>query len=264
MTQIDYVLLDPTGNMTILVETPVPVASQAFCATQLMAAEPSAEQVGFLSPGKDGCDLSLRMAGGEFCGNATLSAAALHCAKQASEGPVLVSVSGAPAPVAVEITALAAEQYAGAVDMPRPLEILPVLLDFGGRQFRLPLVRFDGISHLICTEAMEREFAESAIRDWCRRLGADALGLMLLDEATLRLDPLVYVPAADTLYWESSCASGSAAAGAFLAEKAGKSITAAFTEPGGILAVSRVPGAELTLRGQVCIVHRNQLFIRLP
>ena len=262
--QIDYVLLDPTGNMTILVETPIPAASQAFCAAQLMAAEPSAEQLGFLSPGGDCCDISLRMAGGEFCGNATLSAAALYCARRGQDGQVQVRVSGAAAPVSVEITALAPELYAGAVDMPRPLETAPVFLEFRERSFRLPLVRFDGISHLICTEAMERDFAEAAIRDWCHRLGADALGLMLLDAASLRLDPLVYVPGADTLYWESSCASGSSAVGVFLAETAGKPISAAFTEPGGTLAVSAVPGAEITLRGQVRIVRRNRLVLRLP
>ena len=36
------------------------------------------EQVGFVSaPSDSGCDIDLQMAGGEFCGNATMSAAAL-------------------------------------------------------------------------------------------------------------------------------------------------------------------------------------------
>ena len=73
--EIDYAVMDPTGNITILVETPVPEASQPFAAARLMELEPAAEQVGFLSSGRDGAELSLRMAGGEFCGNASMSAA---------------------------------------------------------------------------------------------------------------------------------------------------------------------------------------------
>ncbi|MEE3458049.1 MAG: hypothetical protein VZQ82_08420, partial [Lachnospiraceae bacterium] len=60
---IDYTLLDPTGNTTILVTTPVPAADQPSAAAKLMEAEPAAEQVGFLSR-EEGFDTVLRMAGG--------------------------------------------------------------------------------------------------------------------------------------------------------------------------------------------------------
>ena len=69
--RLDYFLLDPTGNITILVTSPVPVEKQAFAAARLMAREQNAEQVGFLSNAPS-CDIALRMAGGEFCGNALL------------------------------------------------------------------------------------------------------------------------------------------------------------------------------------------------
>ena len=70
--RVEYYLLDPTGNKTILVDSPVSVSEQPGVASRLMEMEPETEQVGFLS--KDECfDLSLRMAGGEFCGNAAQS-----------------------------------------------------------------------------------------------------------------------------------------------------------------------------------------------
>ena len=254
--KIDYLLLDPTGNMTILVETPVPAASQPFCASALLAAEPTAEQVGFLSPGGEDCDVALRMAGGEFCGNAAMSAAALFCEMTGRTGTVRVRVSGAAAPVAVEIAPQPDGSWAGAAEMPRPAATETVTLTAEGRSFRLPLLRFDGISHLIVTEPVERDFAERAVKRWCAELGADGLGLMLLDEAAGTLTPLVYVPGGDTLYWESSCASGTAAVGAFLAEKAGAPVCAAFAEPGGRLAVSAEPGGALILQGRVKTVRR--------
>lgn len=258
---LDYVLLDPTGNMTILVETPVPAASQPFCASALLAAEPTAEQVGFLTPGGAEYDVALRMAGGEFCGNATMSAAALFCEKTGRTGKVCVRVSGAADPVAVEIAPLPDGGYAGAVEMPPAVSVETVSLCFGGRRFLLPLVRYDGICHLIVGSPMERDFAEAAVRHWCTELGADGLGLMLLDEAAETLTPLVYVPGGDTLYWEHSCASGTAASGVFLAKKAGRPVTAAFAEPGGSLGVSALTDGRTTLRGRVRISQRGSLAV---
>ena len=64
--ELDYVLMDPTGNLTALVTSPVPEARQSADALALMAAEPTAEQVGFLSPGGADADVALRMAGELF------------------------------------------------------------------------------------------------------------------------------------------------------------------------------------------------------
>ena len=62
MMNIRYALLDPTGNVTVLVQSPVPTADQPAAAARLMVLEPTAEQVGFLTT--DGDSLRLRMAGG--------------------------------------------------------------------------------------------------------------------------------------------------------------------------------------------------------
>ena len=257
--KLNYVLLDPTGNMTILVETPVPTASQPLSAAALLKAEPTAEQVGFLSPGDGACDLSLRMAGGEFCGNAAMSAAALFCEKSGRSGTVRVRISGAAAPVAVEVTSTETGVFLGAVEMPRPAAPETVMLVGNGQSFCLPLVRFDGISHLIVRQPLERAFAERVIRPWCAELGADCLGLMLLDEPAGTLTPLVYVPGVDSLYWERSCASGTAAVGAFLAAERGAPVALRLAEPGGILGVSAEPGAAPILRGSVRLRKRARL-----
>ena len=254
--ELKYYLLDPTQNMTVLVETPVPAVSQPFAASRLLQAEPSAEQVGFLSAGDAESDVALRMAGGEFCGNATMSAAALFCMKNGlTEASVRVRASGAEAPVAVEVRA-AGEGFSCTVDMPRPKRI--------AEAFGCPLVEFDGISHMIVTAPMERAAAEAAVKERCAALGAAGLGLMLLDEASETLTPLVNVTAPETLYWEHSCASGSAAVGAYLAAKRGGKIELSLREPGGILRVKAAPDGSVLLSGTVILRKTGILACEIP
>ena len=249
--KLKYYLFDPTKNMTILVETPVPAESQPFVASRLLQAEPTAEQVGFVSAGDGECDIALRMAGGEFCGNATMSTAALFCMKyNLKEASVRVRASGAAKPVAVEVRA-AGEGFTCTVDMPQPRRLT--------QGFGCPLAEFDGISHMIVTEPMERADAEAAAKERCAALGAAGLGLMLLDEASETLTPLVYVTAPETLYWEHSCASGSAAVGAYLAAKRGESVDLALREPGGTLRVKAAPGGAISLSGTVKLTKEDTL-----
>ena len=258
--ELSYVLLDPTGNRTVLVETPVEPDVQATYGAALLAAEPSAEQVGFLSPGHGDCRLALRMAGGEFCGNAAMSAAVLWCeGRGLSSARVSLRVSGAADPVPVEVSRLPDGDWQGTVTMPeaRPPETLR--LPLGDTALELPLVDMGGIRHLILTEPLDRADAEAAVRHWCALLDAPALGLMLLDEAAGTLRPLVYVPGGDSLYWERSCASGSAAVGVFLAAEAGEKITAALNEPGGVLEVSAAPDGAVSLTGAVKYVREGTI-----
>ncbi|MBQ0133577.1 MAG: hypothetical protein KBS46_00300 [Clostridiales bacterium] len=239
-------LYDPTGNMTVLVEGEVSAEERRTVADGLMARCPEAEQLGFLSGGREGCDIRLDMAGGEFCGNAAMCAAA-HFARTHGGGDrlVTVSVSGEEKPLQVRLEQRA-DGFAGRVHMPLPLSVEEVRLG----EHTLPLVRFAGISHLISDGILARQEAEENIRRWCAQLGADCLGVMLYDRLRGQLAPLVYVANIDTLFWENSCASGSAAVGVWLYAREGKSVSASFSEPGGVLA-AECDGENLILRGSV-------------
>ncbi len=227
---IKYILADPTGNMTVLVESAVAPQLRQAVAAAIMAAEPDAEQLGFICSPAKGADIGLYMAGGEFCGNACLSAAA-YCLRQRGEeeGKLLVDISGSDRPVSVEIRKEPDGSYSGAVDMPLPLEI--------SSADGFTLVKFPGISHLILSEKMSPAEAEEMIVPLCRRLGAEALGLMLFDPEACTLRPLVYVPGAASLFWERSCASGTAAVGAAMAAEHGRSISLSLGQPGGTLSI---------------------------
>lgn len=256
--RLEYIVADPTGNITALVLTEVPAQAQARAGAALMAREPRVEQVGFLTLAERGA--RLRMAGGEFCGNAALSAGAVFARERAlapgEELTLPVRVSGAAEAVTVRVSALEDGGFAGSAELPLPAAVglRPLRLD--GRELVLPCVEFPGITHVIAPGGMDRGEAERAARAWCAELGASALGLMLLDEQARRLRPLVYVPAGETLFWESSCASGTAAVGAWLAARDGGVCRLALDEPGGRLAVEAGAGA-LRLGGRVRLGERR-------
>ena len=256
---ITYTLLDPTGNTTLLAETPVPEASQPLIARRLMALEPKTEQVGFVTFADDG--IRLRMAGGEFCGNASMSAAALYADRKGTDSAdVTVCVSGTPNPVSVTVRKTG-DNWSGEVTMPRPISIKKERFPNGSWY---PVVRFPGIAHVILEKELETAEAEQLAPIWCRSLNAEGLGLMFLNREKGQLKPLVYVPEAETMFWESSCASGTTAAGAFLALESGREIRLQLAQPGGTLTISAEPAGRLLLGGTVGVIRRNTVDLAEP
>ncbi len=275
---LKYFIFDPTGNITALVETAVDVAMQPSVAARIMEREPDVEQVGFLTyDGKYGSGdgmvpISLRMAGGEFCGNAAMCAAALFAIRhELPDGTVPVKVSGTDETLQVNLERQADSSYSAAVSMPPAVaieELIPETaeaLAFG--RTALPIVIMDGISHIIVEPDSEymslkddSRLAESLLKQWCGELGAECLGMMFLGEGSgfRSLTPLVYVPGADTMFWENSCASGSAAAGMYLAAKVGSPVDVTFDEPAGRLRVESDPAAGTTvLHGSTKLVKHS-------
>ncbi len=298
LRETEYCIFDPTGNITALVESLVTVDAQPMVAAEIMAAEPAVEQVGFVTyadeavASGEGVPVSLRMAGGEFCGNATLCAAALYMLRKGLPGSaeVRVKVSGAKEPLLVSLEQTGEAAFTGAVNMPPAKAIEELKISNGTLSdesaLRLPVVRMGGIDHIIIEPDSgflglkdDKALAESLIRGWCAALGSDCLGMMFLgeisgafsdeDEAAGQetgavkdpalsrrtLTPLVYVPGADTMFWENSCASGSAAAGIYLAAQAGTAVDVTFDEPAGRLRVESDPLAKKTvLHGSAILI----------
>ena len=275
---MNYSIWDPTGNITALVETRVETARQPEAAASILQRHPEVEQVGFVrdsSPGQDmdvqtGCAAFLRMAGGEFCGNASMSTAAWYVMRRSARNKtesgtdrtcgstdetLFLKVSGAKQPVEVRLqrTPGSPDTFRGSILMPEVLSIGEESFAFGGETDRLPVVRMEGISHIIIGEdslfsglLKKPAAAGEAVKAWCRELRAEGLGLMFLAAGDLayRLTPLVYVPGSGTVFWEHSCASGTCAAGAYLAEKKGKAGRLRFEEPGGFLETETSAGSR--------------------
>ena len=261
---LHYCLFDPTGNITALVESSIDVPDQPAVAAGIMCRHPEVEQVGFLSLPAFPALPVLRMAGGEFCGNASMCAAALTALRRGMKpgtgSSLLLRVSGAQQPVAVCLQEEGEGCWAASVTMPPARSVEEQAFRFGDLQGTLPLVRMEGISHLLVEPdspfsplLADRAAAEQAVRRWCGELQTDGLGLMFLEGGgeERNMTPLVYVPGVGTTFWENSCASGSAAAGMYLAARHGVPAELTLHEPGGDLRVSSDPAnGEIRLRGE--------------
>ena len=192
---------NPAGNVTLLVESPVPSVDYFFVAHRLLRAVSGAEQVGFLTAPQAGGDVRLEMMGGEFCGNAARCAGLYRIRQDGLYGTALVEISGCR-----ELVPVTADETGVWADMPLPLSMERVTLD--GVVF--DAVRFEGIVHLVaeCRPA-DDVWVRGVLPSVAERFGLPAAGMMFLDGETLV--PAVYVRDTNSLFWENSCASGSAA-----------------------------------------------------
>ncbi|NCC16987.1 MAG: diaminopimelate epimerase [Clostridia bacterium] len=270
--EIDFIKASPTQNMTILVETQIPVENQLAVAQKLISYNSVyAEQAGFIQEPKDKrAAMGLRMMAGEFCGNATLSLAAWLMEQKklpiGQKETILLEISGAQRLVLCQIQR-EEQGYVGKVDMPLPISVDREEFQLGSETLVLPVVRFEGIAHIIVDRAQWGEEAkikaEQASFQWAEKM-PDAFGILLWDGNTERLEPLVCLKNT-SLIWERGCGSGTSAIGAFLAMQAGGNISLQCKQPGGTMGVqvSVKDGkiASLQIAGQVSIVAKGKAYI---
>lgn len=265
--KIEYVLMNPSDNYTILVLTETNVDDYEIIAKRLLACEPLAEQVGFLTFEKD-ADISIRMAGGEFCGNAAMSAAVYSCIKNKIENKnVTVNFYGIDSFLNVKVEKINSEDWEGTVEMPMLKEIKEVTFEDNEK---LPVVFLDSIAHVIIdksfndgfTNNFTKEMVEIKIKKWCKFLNVPALGIMDYNSEASELKPLVYVEEIDTLYWENSCASGTAAIAYYLDSKSDKPVKIKVKQAGGkYLEAFTSSDKKLYLKGEVQLIHIKKLMI---
>ena len=246
MRELELLRADPAGNVTLLVLTPVEAPIRSAAARALLR-RCGGEQAGFVAPPRLGGDCRLEMMGGEFCGNA------LRCLAHwwADSRP------GLPMPVAAEISGC---------DHPLPVWVaedgvrceLP-LPEYLSQWEDLPVAVFPGIVHALYRgEVPPRAEAGRITAGLCERFGAPAAGVLALSEDSRSMVPAVYVRGTDTLTFESSCASGSAAAAALLSREAPDGDWVyPLSQPGGVILASarREAGrlAALAISGKVAL-----------
>ncbi len=226
--KIDVVRADPAGNITALVLSGVSPERRAAVARTVLEKDPGCEQVGFIVPPAEGEDVHLLMMGGEFCGNALRSAGFWAAVSSGVTGRVEIKarISGYDAPLRVSVDAAAS---CASAEMPLPERMVKKADGYD--------VVFPGIVHRVCfsplsgVEAIRRELEELAAE-----YGAAASGIMALDRDALAMRPAVYVRDTDTVYFENSCASGSAAAAAAMSAGTGDGERSyALSQPGGVI-----------------------------
>jgi diaminopimelate epimerase len=241
----------------------------------------SAEQVGFIGPPSDTLRAvaSLRMMGGEFCGNAAMSLAAFLAWRDGApdgERRVPLEVSGADG-VTECLVRRDGEAFTGTVPMSPPEGIGRLSLSLAGQERDLVSVRLPGITHVIVPLELFRSASEArdaawlASLEWRHLIGGAAFGILLHgrehapEGAQDSITPLVHVKASDTTVWERGCGSGSAAVGAYLASLSGQSAVTRVSQPGGVITTeARCENGQVTgisITGNVRIVARGTAYV---
>ena len=199
-----------------------------------------AEQAGFLIRDEN----HFEMAGGEFCGNATRSAAVLLYLEGAEKANSF-TVSGFDGIVSASVKPLTNSTYFVEATFPgMRTDTREVTLDDGTPA---SIVDLGGIVHIV----VEGKFPSDPVEYGAQHrklvekfnLGdRDAVGVVWYERADdqVVMHPVVWVRAVDTFYYETSCGSGTIAVGRVtgspaIVQPTGKTISAEITEDKVIL-----------------------------
>ena len=257
--ELDFIKLSPLGNTTVFLRGEAAQEVRAALLAEAMDYDHlAAEQAGFLvAPHSEEALFRIEMSGGEFCGNATLSAAALAAAEGA-ESLFLVECSGAPEPLRAEAHPLGSGRWLTRAEMPPAHEVRRISLDglsFGSAAI---CVSFLGIAHLV-VEAADLSAADydELLARLMRETDADAYGVVPFERMGrehFRIRPYVAVPSAESRVFERACGSGSLALALALGDAA-EGTRIAVEQPGGTLFVET--GKRFFLEGEVLISCRG-------
>ncbi len=227
-----FVIIRPGGNDTCLYYGIVEDQKKRKRLNDLIiTAYPNVEQVGFIDINP--LNPTLMMAGGEFCGNATRSTAWL-------------ALGGEPGEISIQVSGVTNKLKAGVKKDGEAFSQMPIY----GNPERIKegpdgyIVEMEGITHFVTLAPNGlRSFSEDDIKKMGRlkmaEIGIDkspAAGVMyVLNNADpIEIVPIVYVPKADTLYYETACGSGTTAIGLLQAIRKGNSVNISIMQPSGM------------------------------
>ena len=248
--KLNFVKVNPVENMTIFVLDQFSRIEQAEIAKKLMDYNSIyGEQVGFIERSKKNDIVRLQMMGGEFCGNASRSLAALLVDRAYSqievedEGvyKVLLEASGMEDLIECRVRRTEVyNEYYSEIKMPKPLSIDEKNIYLGDSLIKSIKVEFEGIIHFIVDskEVEDKDKLYIEIKKYMDEGEYEAFGIMYYDYDENFLNPLVYVKPIDSLFWERSCASGTCALTAALTYLESKDSHLDIRQPGGVLTTS--------------------------
>lgn len=199
-----------------------------------------AEQAGFLVLDEN----HFEMAGGEFCGNATRSAAVL-LSEASGQKELSFTVSGFKGTVSASVEQRSDSTYFVRCVFPgMPTDVEEVTLE-GGQL--AAIVDLGGIVHVVIEGAFPSDVeaysaAHRAITEKFNLGDREAVGVIWFEknQDAVLMHPVVWVKAVDTFYYESSCGSGTIAVGRVtgvptIVQPTGMTISVEFTEDAVVL-----------------------------
>ena len=212
-TERDFVIMAAGGNGTAIRVIPDALSRQEYEAEgkRLQQYYASAEQSGFFVASKN----HFEMAGGEFCGNAT-RAAAIVAASFSKSASVNFTVSGYDGVVEAQVQRIKAKEYFVTCWFPK-MRSTNQLRETSDGIF-VWVVDLGGIVHALVSEPFHNDV------DWYRsrherirselHLGdREAVGVIWYRRINggVKINPVIWVKARDSLIYEEACGSGSIA-----------------------------------------------------
>ena len=248
--KIEYYIFNPCGNITALVTSSIEKRFYNKISTAIMKNDNSVEQVGFVDLKEK--TVKLNMSGDEFCGNAAMSAAVLSYITKGNKDKTEIEVDVLPMGEKVTVTVKKTDDGYSCIGLFKtPAICADYSFKAGNNEYSFPVVALNGIKHIVADTGLSEQAARSVIKPAAKKLNTPAAGIMIYNNNTGDLKPLVYVSAANTLFLENSCASGSCAVAAAKC-KIGNTIT--LKEPGGNL--------EVANKGKYITIGENIKFIK--
>lgn len=197
--RVQYKIYNPAGNITALViGDNYTLEERKLINDKIMKNDSRIEQVGFVSTNKK----KLTMAGGEFCGNATRSAILYYKMDENEK---------------IEINN---QLIKGGISSNN----VWCQLDINNYKFniideKIYKIELDGITIIVISEEVSKEYLKKDIKveaqkiiDKYRLINNEAVGVMFLEKIDeIKIYPVVWVKAVNTLFLENACGSGTIA-----------------------------------------------------
>lgn len=240
--KLDFVKASPSQNITVLITNYVAPALHAAIANTIMGYEYlNAEQVGFIvSPRRTDSVLRLEMSGGEFCGNAVLSAAAYCLYKGLSnEKSFLLESSGSETQLACEVNVKSPSFFEAKAEMPNPLSIKDMAVEADNHLISGSLVRLEGITHFLTDRWLCEEEFDFVLKKLMEKIDDKAIGIIPYKRVAgneYEIRPFVYVKETGSKFFERACGSGTLALGVHLSQD-NQEHKFIVHQPGGIIHV---------------------------
>lgn len=207
--EFTYYLFSPCGNDTALVEgTDIDEYTKKILNDKIMNIHRNIEQVGFVSLK----DFKLEMAGGEFCGNATRSAAYYYLKGKSGEIDIKVANDMI--------------MKAGISEDKKAWSQIPL---YEGKNFINEIddgiyeIIMCGIKYIILEKKVSEIFlldkknikshAMNILKKYRIKETEEAIGVIFLEEKEekTKIHPVVWVKSINTLFYETACGSGTTA-----------------------------------------------------
>lgn len=240
--RLKFVKASPCSNTTVFILDEVDKLQYSKVAAAVMDYDHLyAEQLGYIVPAADGqAVFRLEMSGGEFCGNALLSAAALvKYHKLSTDNRFYLESSGVDGILMCEAEEIVVGKYYSRAEMPAGNKRRKLSLTADGEVYSGTLVSLNGISHFVFAgEIPDRKYVAimAALVHECKNSAYGIIPYKQLATDEYYIRPYVYVPETDSYVFEQACGSGSLSLGIVLADGLAKDI--AVRQPGGKIKVS--------------------------